>query len=42
MDKLLLIIESPGKLKKITQYCKDLGLDAVVRASIGHIRELDK
>src|SRR5579883_3231494 len=40
MDKLLLIIESPGKREKITKYCKELGIDAVVRASLGHIREL--
>ena len=40
MDKLLLIIESPGKREKITKYCKDLGIDAVVKASLGHIREL--
>jgi len=39
-EGLLLIIESPGKLKKITQYCKELGYDAVVKASMGHIREL--
>lgn len=40
MEKLLLIIESPGKREKITKYCKDLGIDAVVKASVGHIREL--
>ena len=40
MDKLLLIIESPGKREKITKYCKELGVDAVVKASLGHIREL--
>ena len=40
MEKLLLIIESPGKREKITKYCKDLGIDAVVKASLGHIREL--
>jgi len=37
---LLLIIESPGKIKKITEYCKALGHDVIVKASFGHIREL--
>lgn len=39
-DSLLLIIESPGKIKKLTEYCKALGHDAIVKASFGHIREL--
>jgi len=39
-DSLLLIIESPGKIKKLTEYCKALGYDAIVKASFGHIREL--
>ncbi len=33
----LLIVESPGKVKKIQSY---LGADWLVRASVGHIREL--
>ena len=33
----LLIVESPGKVKKIQSY---LGADWTVRASVGHIREL--
>ncbi|XGW00874.1 MAG: type IA DNA topoisomerase (plasmid) [Leptolyngbya sp. BL-A-14] len=39
-DKLLVIIESPGKIQKVSQYLKDLGYDAIVKASMGHIREL--
>ncbi len=39
-DKLLVIIESPGKIKKVSQYLKELGYDAIVKASMGHIREL--
>lgn len=39
-EGLLLVIESPGKLTKITEYCKALGYDAVVKASMGHIRDL--
>mgnify|MGYP003352601098 CR=1 FL=1 len=30
----LLIVESPGKIKKITEY---LGNDYIVAASVGHI-----
>ena len=34
----LLIVESPGKIKKIKEY---LGSDYVVMASIGHIIDLN-
>jgi DNA topoisomerase-1 len=34
----LLIVESPGKIKKITEY---LGNDYIVAASVGHIIDLD-
>ncbi|AFY50127.1 DNA topoisomerase I, bacterial [Nostoc sp. PCC 7524] len=37
MSKNLLIVESPGKVKKLSQI---LGSDWIVRASCGHIREL--
>ncbi|MCM0593805.1 MAG: type I DNA topoisomerase [Gloeotrichia echinulata DEX184] len=37
MPKSLLIVESPGKVKKLSQI---LGADWIVRASCGHIREL--
>ncbi|MEO0804118.1 MAG: type I DNA topoisomerase [Cyanobacteria bacterium J06642_2] len=37
--KKLLIVESPGKVKKIQSY---LGPDWLVRASVGHIRQLAK
>lgn len=39
MAKKLVICESPGKIKKIQGY---LGKDYVVKASVGHIRELKK
>ena len=39
MAKKLVICESPGKIKKIQSY---LGKDYVVKASVGHIRELKK
>ena len=39
MDKILLIIESPGKIKKISSL---LGDKYIIKASIGHIRDLDK
>jgi DNA topoisomerase-1 len=39
MGKKLVICESPGKIKKIQSF---LGNDYVVKASIGHIRELKK
>jgi DNA topoisomerase I len=37
MTKRLIIVESPGKVKKLSQI---LGSDWIVRASCGHIREL--
>lgn len=37
MPKRLLVVESPGKVKKLSQI---LGADWLVRASCGHIREL--
>ncbi|NJR14913.1 MAG: type I DNA topoisomerase [Calothrix sp. CSU_2_0] len=37
MAKRLLVVESPGKVKKLSQI---LGADWIVRASCGHIREL--
>ncbi|MBD2777057.1 type I DNA topoisomerase [Iningainema tapete] len=37
MPKRLLIVESPGKVKKLSQI---LGAEWIVRASCGHIREL--
>ena len=37
--KNLVIVESPGKIDKIQ---KALGKDYVVKASIGHIRDLDE
>ena len=39
MGKTLVILESPGKVKKIQEF---LGPDYVVTASFGHIRDLDK
>ncbi|BAU06617.1 DNA topoisomerase I [Fischerella sp. NIES-3754] len=37
MPKRLLVVESPGKVKKLSQI---LGTEWIVRASCGHIREL--
>ena len=34
-----MIVESPGKVKTIQQY---LGKDFLVKASIGHIRDLEE
>ena len=39
MSKILVIVESPGKIKKIGQY---LGSDYIVKASFGHVQDLDK
>ncbi len=39
MAKTLVILESPGKVKKIQSF---LGSDYIVKASIGHIRDLEK
>ena len=38
-SKILVIVESPGKIKKIQDY---LGKNYIVKASCGHIRDLDK
>jgi DNA topoisomerase-1 len=38
-NKTLVIVESPGKIAKIGQY---LGPDYIVKASIGHVQDLDK
>jgi DNA topoisomerase-1 len=35
----LIIVESPGKIKKISSILKD---DYMIKASVGHIRDLDK
>ncbi len=37
MGKSLVIVESPGKISKINKY---LGKDYIVKASVGHIRDL--
>ena len=39
MSKKLIIVESPGKIKKITEYA---GEGYLVRASFGHCLDLDK
>jgi DNA topoisomerase-1 len=39
MTKTLVIVESPGKISKISQY---LGSDYIVKASFGHVQDLDK
>lgn len=39
MSKILVIVESPGKIKKIEQI---LGSNYIVKASYGHFRDLDK
>lgn len=39
MSKILVIVESPGKISKINQY---LGSDYIVKASFGHVQDLDK
>ena len=38
MSKKLVIVESPGKIKKISEY---LGNDYIVKASCGHCQDLD-
>ena len=38
MNKTLVIVESPGKIKKIGEY---LGSDYLIKASFGHCRDLD-
>ena len=37
-NKNLVIVESPGKVRTIQQY---LGKEYLVKASIGHIRDLE-
>ena len=39
MSKTLVIVESPGKIKKINEY---LGNSYIVKASFGHVQDLDK
>ena len=39
MSKTLVLLESPGKIKKIQDY---LGSDYIVKASFGHVQDLDK
>jgi len=39
MSKTLVILESPGKIKKIQSY---LGSDYIIKASFGHLRDLDE
>ena len=39
MSKILVIVESPGKTKKISEY---LGQNYIVKASFGHVQDLDK
>lgn len=39
MSKILVIVESPGKIKKINEY---LGNEYIVKASFGHVQDLDK
>jgi len=39
---ILVILESPAKCEKIKKILKSLGIDAVVKASYGHISDLDK
>ncbi len=38
-DKILLVVESPGKIKTLQKF---LGDDYIIRASFGHIMELSK
>jgi DNA topoisomerase-1 len=39
MSKILVIVESPGKIAKINQF---LGSGYIVKASFGHVQDLDK
>jgi DNA topoisomerase-1 len=39
MSKILVLLESPGKIKKIQDY---LGSNYIVKASFGHVQDLDK
>jgi DNA topoisomerase-1 len=38
-EKILIIVESPGKINKIKQY---LGSNYIIKASFGHLQDLDK
>ena len=40
MGKILVIVESPTKAKKLTEYLKGLPDQYVVQSSVGHIRDL--
>jgi DNA topoisomerase I len=43
MSKILVIVESPGKIKKIEEYLNSLNNGVyIVKASFGHCRDLDK
>jgi DNA topoisomerase-1 len=42
MAKNLVIVESPAKAKKLEGFLKEKGGDYIVKASIGHIRDLPK
>ena len=39
---ILVILESPSKAPKISKFLKSLGYEAIVRASYGHVSDLDK
>ena len=39
MSKILVIVESPGKISKISNY---LGPNYIIKASFGHVQDLDK
>ena len=39
---ILILLESPAKCKKITEILKSLGYDVIVKASYGHVSDLDK
>jgi len=39
---ILVLLESPAKCDKITKYLKSLGHNVIVKASYGHISDLDK
>ena len=42
MNTILVIVESPGKIKKIEEYLNLLGdYKYIVKASYGHCRDLD-
>ena len=41
-NKLFVVLESPAKIDKFQKILKSLGYDAIVKASYGHIADLDK